>query len=243
MKPLLTTLGRLASIRGTSLPALPLVDRAVGEALRQVVLSGVSVTGPLVVTAVVVGVVLDFLAGMLEPFVQVVVLLGLAGGQEGVVVQALVVGLLAGAVFVAGVLAESSSTAPAVQAFGNRVSSLPGVGSVYSSFDQMSEVMLDGDANGFREVKLVEFPNRDIYSLAFQTADVAAGSGPDTATADVRSDGEDLVVLFVPLAPNPVMGGFMVCVPESRVRDVEMTVQEAFQAIITSGVAMSARRS
>lgn len=240
MKHPLTALGRLASIRGTS---FPVADWAVGEAFRQILLSGVSVTGPLVVTAVVIGVVLDFLAGLLEPFVRVVVLLGLAGGQNGIVVQALVIGLLAGTVFVAGVLAESSSTAGAVRAFGDRMSSLPGVGSVYSSFDQMSEVMLEGDANGFREVKLVEFPNRDIYSLAFRTADVAEGSGPDRATADLRSEGEDLVVLFVPLAPNPVMGGFMVCVPESRVRDVDMTVQEAFQAIITSGVAMSARRA
>jgi uncharacterized membrane protein len=44
-------------------------------------------------------------------------------------------------------------------------------------------------------------------------------------------------VLFVPMAPNPVMGGHLLCVPTDRVIDVDMTVQAAFQAIVTSGVA------
>jgi uncharacterized membrane protein len=111
------------------------------------------------------------------------------------------------------------------------VESIPGVGSVYTGFDRMSEVMLDGDARSFREVKLVEFPHAGVYSLAFQTASVPDATPPG-------ADEEGMLVLFVPLAPNPVMGGFMVCVPEDQVHDVDMTVEEAFRAIVTSGVAM-----
>jgi uncharacterized membrane protein len=44
--------------------------------------------------------------------------------------------------------------------------------------------------------------------------------------------------LFVPMAPNPVMGGFLVHAPADRVRDIDMTVEESMQAIITSGVAV-----
>jgi hypothetical protein len=47
-----------------------------------------------------------------------------------------------------------------------------------------------------------------------------------------------MLTLFLPLAPNPVMGGHLVHLPEDRVMDVEMTVEEGLQTIVTSGVAM-----
>jgi len=203
--------------------------RFTGEAVRQVLFSGVSVAGPLVVTLVVLGAVLDFLSNLLAPLVHILTLLGLTGGQEGIIAQGLTMLALVAVVFFTGVLAETNSTAGAVDGVGRYVEAVPGVGSVYSSFDQMSDVMLESDSNGFKEVKLVEFPHEGIYSLAFKTSSV-----------DGTEAGDDgMSVLFVPMAPNPVMGGFMVCVDAEQVQDIDMTVQEAFQAIITSGVAMS----
>jgi len=172
--------------------------------------------------------VLDFLADLLAPFVRVLVLLGLTAGQEGVLAQALTVLAIVGSIVLTGVLAENKSTSDAVHGVGRYVEAVPGVGSVYSSFNQMSDVMLEDNAEAFQEVKLVEFPHEEVYSLAFKTSEIT----------DAGGDG--MTVLFVPMAPNPVMGGFMVCVPEDRVREIDMTVQEAFQAIITSGITMSA---
>ena len=213
-------------------PATPMLDRFTVETARQVLFSGVSVAGPLVVTLLVVGAVLDFLGSMLAPLVHVLTLLGLTAGQEGIVAQVLTVLALVSVVVLTGVLAETSSTAGAVQGVGRYVEAVPGVGSVYSSFDQMSDVMLESDTKGFKEVKLVEFPHEGIYSLAFKTS----------AVAESEAGEEGMSVLFVPMAPNPVMGGFMVCVATEQVRNIDMTVQEAFQAIITSGVAMSGSR-
>jgi uncharacterized membrane protein len=70
-------------------------------------------------------------------------------------------------------------------------------------------------------------------------ADVADATETDGTADDAADADEEMLVLFVPLAPNPVMGGFMVCVPRERAMDVDMTVQEAFQAIVTSGVALT----
>jgi uncharacterized membrane protein len=209
------------------LPAVPMIDRFTVEAFRQVLVSGVSVAGPLVVTFVVLGAVLDFLSDLLAPFARVLMLLGLTAGQDGVLAQAVTVLSLVAIVVLTGVLAETNSTSNAVHGIGRYVEAVPGVGSVYSSFNQMSDVMLEDNSEAFKEVKLVEFPHEEVYSLAFKTSEVA----------DAGGDG--MAVLFVPMAPNPVMGGFMVCVPEERVRDIDMTVQEAFQAIITSGITMS----
>jgi hypothetical protein len=44
--------------------------------------------------------------------------------------------------------------------------------------------------------------------------------------------------LFLPMAPNPVMGGYVIHVSEERVIDVDMTVQEGIRSIVTSGVAI-----
>ncbi|MFB6305090.1 MAG: hypothetical protein ABEH47_07980, partial [Haloferacaceae archaeon] len=43
--------------------------------------------------------------------------------------------------------------------------------------------------------------------------------------------------LFLPLAPNPVMGGYVLHVEADRVVDVDLTVEEGVQSIVTSGVA------
>ena len=205
------------------------LGRTLIETVRQVLLSGASITIPFVVTILVLGIVFDFVTSSLGPFVQALTLLGITEGQGGIVAQGLALAILLGIVFMAGVFAESGPTTGVSSGLGRAVGALPGIGSVYNSFDRMSDVMLDGDVQSFREVKLIEFPQDDIFSLAFLTSEVESGTASD----------EKMLVLFVPLAPNPVMGGFMVFVPAHRVRDIDMTIEEAFQAIVTSGVALA----
>lgn len=227
--PLAGTLRTLTSV----LMRVVSVDIGLGQTLshtvRQVLVSGVSVTLPFVVTAVVLGVVFDFLGNTLAPLVQALTYVGLAPGTGGLVDQGFAVAILMGVVVLAGVLSESGSAVGVGRSVGSVVEALPAIGSVYTSFDRMSEVMLDGEGRSFREVKLVEFPHEDVYSLAFLTSEVRPGTVGE----------EKMLVLFVPLAPNPVMGGFMVFMPEDRVRDVDLTVEQAFQGIVTSGVAIT----
>lgn len=109
---------------------------------------------------------------------------------------------------------------------------VPGVGSVYESFRRMSDVMLESDSESFREVKLVEFPSDEAYTLGFVTTET-----PDEL-ADA-TDHDEMLTLFLPLAPNPIMGGHLVHMPADRVHDVDVTVEEGIQAIVTSGVALS----
>lgn len=51
-----------------------------------------------------------------------------------------------------------------------------------------------------------------------------------------------MTTLFLPLAPNPVMGGFLTHVPDERVMPVDMTVREAARIIITSGIGADSPR-
>ncbi len=122
--------------------------------------------------------------------------------------------------------------AVAVDYFDAAVAHVPGVGAVYESFRQMSDVMLNEDAQNFRDVKLVEFPHEGAYTLGFLTTET-----PDALREPAGHD--RMLTLFLPLAPNPVMGGHLVHMPADRVMDVDMTVEEGLRAVVTSGVAVS----
>jgi uncharacterized membrane protein len=55
------------------------------------------------------------------------------------------------------------------------------------------------------------------------------------AMVDRGSPGENLVKVFIPTAPNPTTG-FMVIVKESQLRDLDWTVSEAMNSIISGGI-------
>lgn len=145
--------------------------------------------------------------------------------------RALSVFLLVGAILVTGLVTRFRFGERAVDYFDGVVESIPGVGAVYTSFRQMGNVLLESDNNSFQEIYLVEFPHDDSYVLGFQTAETL-DEIEDTA-------GEDMKTLFLPLAPNPMMGGFLAHIPKERVLEVEMTVEEGVRSIATLGIATS----
>jgi uncharacterized membrane protein len=94
----------------------------------------------------------------------------------------------------------------------------------------MTDTMMESDADSFRSVKLVEFPVQGTYVIGFETAE------PPTSVREAVGD-EDMVTMFVPLAPNPVMGGFLTHAPRGNVHDIDMSVEEGIRSIVTSGIA------
>ena len=199
--------------------------------LRRWLLTGVALTVPLVITVLVLGVVLNFLLNVVSPVVALVrIVPGVSPVIEGLLVQIVSLASLLLVVLAIGAVANVTDRSYAPR-FHAAVEGLPGVGELYRSFRQMSDILTDSSAETFREVKLVEFPHEGAYSLAFVTADT-----PEQIQA---SAGElRMQTLFVPLAPNPMMGGFLVNVAADRVSDVDMTVEEAIQSIVTSGASI-----
>ena len=213
-----------------------------------VVLTGIVVIVPLVVTLFVLSAAFSFIADALRPFIRVLQWAGLiesvknlgfvdflitVGIYENVTdflttIVALVI--LLAIIVVVGLLARIRYGEQLIDYLDYVIGAIPGVGSVYRSFRRMGDAMLESSVDNFREVVLVEFPHDDVYVLGFETAQTAI---PISAAA-----GESpMTTLFLPLAPNPVMGGFLAHVPDERVRSVDMTVDDAVRIIITSGIA------
>lgn len=213
--------------------------------VREWLISGAALTIPFVITMMVLGFVLNFLSNVLTPVVEAAGMVGLNEPVRGfarsiglgpafgsVFIEFGTVFALVALVLVVGFAANATSSEHGFSEwFHTAMEAIPGVGSVYTSFRRMSDVLIESDTSSFQEVKLIEFPNEGTYSFAFVTA-----TPPDTI--DEAADHDDLRTLFMPLAPNPVMGGFLVHVPSARVYDVDITVEQAVSAIVTSGVAI-----
>ena len=204
----------------------------VEEDFKRTLLTGAAITVPLIITLLVLLLVLDFIAGLLTPVVDVLNGVGITSGIGDVLVQVLALATLFGVVFAMGAIAERRpEDSDIATSFDAAMERIPGVGSVYTSVNRMSEVLLESDTQSFQEVKLLEFPHRETYALTFLTAEA-----PQEIEAAAGHEG--MLTLFVPLAPNPFMGGHLVTVPDERVHDVDMTIEEGVQAVVTTGVAV-----
>ena len=211
------------------------------ELLRRAFLTGIAVIVPAVITLAVLAFAFNAVYDYLDAFSSAIVAVSPGAGLPLVsaISRELAIEIATPVVFVAAILligaaVESSRYGErAVDYVDYAVERVPGVGSVYQGFRQMSDAMLDSDGGNFREVVLVEFPTEGTYTLAFVTSET-----PDVIADHADGEGDGMRTLFMPMAPNPVMGGHVVFVPDRRIVDVELTVDEGIRALVTSGVAL-----
>jgi uncharacterized membrane protein len=126
-----------------------------------------------------------------------------------------------------GVIAANFFGARLIRIWESLLGRIPVVKSIYSSVKQVSDTLLSDSGNAFRKALLVQFPHQDSWTIAFMTGTPAA------AVSDHFS--EEHVSVYVPTTPNPTSGYFII-VPKSKVREIDMTVDEALKYVISMGV-------
>ena len=107
------------------------------------------------------------------------------------------------------------------------LSKIPVAGAVYNTLKQLVDTFLCNKSNRFRRVVLVEYPREGLYSVGFVTGDVGPSLQPELE--------EKLLSIFIPTAPNPTTGWYTL-VPESSVKDLDISVEDAFKTIISAGI-------
>ena len=132
-----------------------------------------------------------------------------------------------GLLLLTGVIAANFFGARLIRFWENMFGRIPVVKSIYSSVKQVSDTLLSDSGNAFRKALLVEFPHEGSWTIAFLTGT------PSPAVAN-HLEGEHLSV-YVPTTPNPTSGYFLI-VPRARVRELDMTVDEALKYVISMGV-------
>lgn len=203
----------------------PTEDLSAFEKLREMALTGVTVVVPLLITLYVVVVLLKFVRNILLPLLSYVPV------ESVLVLGSITVSGISLLILTVGFIAHSPFGERAIDNFDYAISQIPGLGTVYRSFRRMGDAMVESDEDHFRDVKLLEFPTDDTYTFAFVTAET-----PDEITSAVGD--REMTTVFLPMAPNPVMGGFVVNVPTDDLVDIDVSLEVAFRAIVTSGVGL-----
>lgn len=203
--------------------------RRIQRDLRQVVLSGIALTVPMFITILVLGWAWGFVTDVLRPLVDVLLAVSPVAGMSVLLVEAIAAVLVLGVILGVGAMAQYGPDTNVGHRLDVVMEDLPGIGAIYTSVDRMSDVLLEGDTESFREVKLVEFPDSESFALGFLTADTPP-------VIERAAGGRTMETVFVPLAPNPVMGGHLLHVPRERIHDVDLSVEEGLETVVTTGV-------
>lgn len=106
---------------------------------------------------------------------------------------------------------------------------IPLVRSVYTAVKQVLSTMFTPGGASFRKVLLVEYPRKDVWSIAFQ-----AGAGFILPEGQIQGE---LVTVFIPTTPNPT-AGFLLMVPKQQVIELKMSIDQALKYVISLGVVL-----
>ncbi|MBE3069852.1 MAG: DUF502 domain-containing protein [Planctomycetes bacterium] len=104
---------------------------------------------------------------------------------------------------------------------------LPILRKIYPGAKQVSEFFFSEKSVEFRRVVAIQYPRLGLWSIGFVTG--------RSFRAVAEAAGREMLSVFIPTTPTPVTG-FIVTVPREEVTDLPLTVDEAFQYIISAGV-------
>lgn len=231
-----------------SRPSISEIGNSIYDRFWNVLLTGVAIIFPVVLTLYLAQVAVGFVRDALDPFILVLRHFGIIQQFKRVEVISLLIDLnlysfvinflteiialviLFLIIMIVGSIGHNRYGEQIIDFVDLAIASIPGIGTVYKSFRRMGDVMLDSEAENFQDIKLVRCLDEEMYVLGFET------SAAPTSVEDSAGH-EEMVTLFIPMAPNPVTGGFLTYVPRERVFEIDMTVEDGVRSILTSGVA------
>jgi uncharacterized membrane protein len=191
--------------------------------LRRYLVAGILVWAPIAVTFLLLRFavkIMDKTLAILGDDYQPDQLLGIHIPGLGVILTFLVL-------FITGMLAANFVGRYVVGGWESLMDRIPVVRSIYSAAKNFAEIVFSDSSDSFKNVLLIEYPRKGLYSLAFQTSS-------DLGEVQGRT-GEDVICCFVPTTPNPT-SGIVVMVPRKDVTVFDMDIDEALKMVISLGV-------
>ena len=109
------------------------------------------------------------------------------------------------------------------------LTSIPFIKSVYIPVRQITESLFTQRNSLFKEVVMLEYPRKGLWSIAFITAVV-----PSKMTKAMGETSKECVTLFIPTTPNPT-SGILILVPKKDVTPLTIPVQDALTYVMSAG--------
>ena len=190
--------------------------------LRKNIMAGLTVIAPVWITGVVLLALFRLADGFSAPLIRQ---FARRFGYEDFHIPGLGFVLTFAILWLVGALATNVVGRRLVLSAREALLRLPLVRSIYSPLQQLIENMTSPEKAGFKKVVLVEYPRIGMWTLGFVAGDVPwTEAGREAAHS-----------IFVPTAPNPTTG-FMLIVPQEQTRSTALSIEEAFQMIVSAGV-------
>ena len=198
--------------------------RRLREHLRGYFIAGILVTGPVSLTFYLAWIFVDFIDS------RVALLIPEAYNPSnylpvhipGIGLVVVVIGLTLIGALTAGYIGRR------LLRIGDRIlARMPLIRGLYGAMKQIFETVLSKQSNTFREVVLIEWPRRDLWTIGFITGK------PEGEIRELTS--EDAVNVYVPTTPNPT-SGYLVFVPRREIVSLSMSVEEGIKLVISGGI-------
>lgn len=198
--------------------------------LRAYFLAGVLILAPIAITLALAFWLIDFVDSRIVPLIPaqwnpdtyLKDTLGVEIGLPGLGVLVLLIVITLIGWITAGYLGRLL-----VRIGENVVARMPVVRSIYGAIKQIFETVLRNQSSSFRQAVLVEYPRRGLWTIAFVTG--------ETEGEVQNLIKEDVLNIYVPTTPNPT-SGFLLFVPREDVVMLDMSVEDAFKLIVSTGI-------
>ncbi len=105
------------------------------------------------------------------------------------------------------------------------ISRIPLARTIYTGSKQIIETVFGEGLRDVKRVVMFEYPRKGIYSIGFVTG-----------ILQQTEPGKRLLGVFLPTAFNPT-GGFYFLIPEDEVKELPISVEDAFRIIVSGGLA------
>ncbi len=111
---------------------------------------------------------------------------------------------------------------------------MPVIRTIYGAIKQVFETIMASKSQAFREVVMLEYPRKGVWSIGFVT-----GYSKGEVQAATKNE---TINVFVPTTPNPT-SGYLLFVPKKELKYLNMTVEEGVKLVVSAGIITPPDRS
>ncbi|OGV46486.1 MAG: hypothetical protein A2017_20590 [Lentisphaerae bacterium GWF2_44_16] len=188
--------------------------------IRSRLISGLLLLLPLLITFLILRVLYLFTVGMLVPMLNEIF-----GNMPDFLIFLISIAVPLLIIYIIGLLANHFISRKIVSIGEKIITQVPLLRTLYSAAKNVVDTfsVSTTGTSAFKTVVFIEFPRKGTISIGFIT-----GCTEDSA-------GRQYSKVFVPTAPNPTSGFFMI-VPKEEIIKTEMSVEDGLKMVVSGGI-------
>ena len=183
------------------------------QIIKRRIFAGLIALMPIMATYWIIKLLFEFLDRLAQPLLAVI---GIQIPGLGIILTILFIFIIG--LFVTNVLGRTILKWSEII-----VARVPIVSTIYNSIKQITGAFSGSTAKSFQRVILIEYPRRNLWTMAFVTNE------------SKNKEGDIFYHLFVPTTPNPTSGVFII-VPKKDAIHPNISVESGLRTIVSGGI-------